>query len=329
VPLNVSLFRYMDSLPENNIDLASSAMAGMNSEGSDKESTEDIIAKIYGVEKDQVLLTPSGTFASFFVINYLKSKIMKIVTIAPEYPVFSYQAEEAGIKVIIDNRITNDGIDLSPWDVEENAAYFISNPNNPTGLMWSEESVRSIARETESNESFLIVDDTFSFFSTSFPKKIEIGNAITVSSVSKFFGDSGIKMGWIIARKEIIEEMKEKMDFVVPKISSIVRKRGSYLLNNTGVYRDYNIKKLEQNSKILFEELDEYILGAKGSVVNALTVGSESLKFSLSLIKEGVSTVPGYFFGSDSIIRLGIGTEEHERVERGVKSISKMLKEKK
>lgn len=328
--LDISLFRFMDSLPYDNINLASSAMSGINPEGSSNGEIDDLIARAYGVQKDQVIITPSGTFASFFVLNYLRKKINRMITITPEYPVFSYQAREIGIEVNLDSRINTEGIDLSPWDVEENTAYFISNPNNPTGLPWSEESLRSIARETEGNESFMIVDDTFSFFNASYARRLEIGNSIIVSSVSKFFGESGIKLGWIIGKKEIIEEMREKMYFVVPDISTIVKKRGSYLLNNVNVYREYNNKKLEQNSKILFENLDEFLIGNKGNIVNALSVQSESLKFSLSLMREGISTVPGYYFGSDSIVRVGIGVEEPERLDKAVKIISRMLnKEKK
>ena len=94
---------------------------------------------------------------------------------------------------------------------------------------------------------------------------------------------------------------------------------------NINVFKEYNKKKIDENSKILFEALDEYILGYKGSIINALNVGGGSTKFSFSLISEGVSTVPGYYFGSDSLVRIGIGTEDAERTEKGVKIIANRL----
>jgi aspartate/methionine/tyrosine aminotransferase len=211
--------------------------------------------------------------------------------------------------------------------VEEKTAYFISNPNNPTGLAWSEESIKSIARETEGNESYLVIDDTFSFFNGSFPRKMETGNTIILGSVSKFFGESGIKMGWIVAGRQIIDDMRELIGLMVPVISNAVKRRGSYLLSNINVYKEYNRKKLEENSRILFENLDEYIIGFKGSIVNAISVEGASTKFSLSLMSEGVSTVPGYYFGSDSLVRVGIGAEDAERTEKGAKLIAKMISE--
>ena len=327
MPMDVSMFRYVESIPDENINLASSAMRGMNPEGLGGNDIEEQLAKIYGVEREQVIVTPSGTFASFFTLYHLRKKISKMVTITPEYPAFFYQAREIGISTSLDNRISTEGIDLSPWDVEEKTAYFLSNPNNPTGLSWSEESLRSIARETEGNESYLVIDDTFSFFNGNFPKRLETGNSIILGSVSKFFGESGIKMGWIVAGKQIIEEMKERMGIIVPIVSSTVKRRGSYLLGNIKMYGDYNRKKLEENSKILFDNLDEYILGDKGSVINAISVGSGSTKFAMSMMNEGVSTVPGYYFGTDSILRVGIGTEDSERVGKGVAVISKKIRE--
>lgn len=325
MPLDISLFDYVMFLPKDNLDLASSAMSGINHEGSSDGELEELIAKTYGVHRDQVIIAPSGTFASFFVLNFLRKKIRNLTTIAPEYPAYAYQARDIGINFNLDNRITAEGIDLSPWDVEEDTAYFISNPNNPTGLSWSDESLRSIARETESNESFLIIDDTFSFFNSSYARRLEIGNSIIVSSMSKFFGDSGIKLGWIISNKDIIDKMRQKMMFIVPEISDSVKRRANYLLNSINVYREYNNKKIDQNSKILFEYLDDFILGNKGTIVNALSVERDSLKFSLSLLTEGISTVPGCFFGSDSIVRLGIGSESPDRLENAARIILNKL----
>ncbi|EQB65195.1 MAG: aminotransferase class I and II [Thermoplasmatales archaeon I-plasma] len=325
--MDVSIFRYVDSIPENNINFASSAMRGMNPDGLGGADVEEQIAKLYGVQKEQVIVTPSNTFGSFFTLYHLRNKISSMVTITPEYPVFHYQANEIGIKSSMDNRISAEGLDLSPWDVEEKTAYFISNPNNPTGLAWSEESIKSIARETEGNESYLVIDDTFSFFNGSFPRKMETGNTIILGSVSKFFGESGIKMGWIIAGRHIIDDMRELIGLMVPVISNAVKRRGSYLLSNINVYKEYNRKKLEENSRILFENLDEYIIGFKGSIVNAISVEGASTKFSLSLMSEGVSTVPGYYFGSDSLVRVGIGAEDAERTEKGAKIIAKMISE--
>ncbi len=325
MPLDVSMFRFVESIPDENINLASSAMRGMNPEGLGGVEVEEQIAKLYGVEKEQVIVTPSGTFASYFTLYHLRKKVSSMVTITPEYPAYYYQAREIGIGTTLENRASSEGVDLSPWDVDEKTAYFISNPNNPTGLSWSDESIRSIARETEGNESYLVIDDTFSFFNGNFPKKLETGNTIMLGSVSKFFGESGIKMGWIIAGKQMIREMKERMGIIVPVISSNVKRRGSYLLSNINVYKDYNRKKIDENSKILFENLDEFLVGYKGTIVNALSVGEDSVKFSLSLMTEGVSTVPGYYFGSDSMIRIGLGTEDAERTEKGIKIIANRM----
>ncbi|MCL6003243.1 MAG: pyridoxal phosphate-dependent aminotransferase [Thermoplasmatales archaeon] len=325
MPMDISMFRYVESIPEDNINLASSAMKGMNPEGVGGVEIEEQIAKLYSVDKDQVIVTPSNTFGSFFTLHYLRKKISSMVTITPEYPAYHYQAREIGINTSMDNRISTEGVDLSPWDVDERTAYFISNPNNPTGLTWSDESLKSIARETEGNESYLVIDDTFSFFNGTFPKKLETGNSIILGSVSKFFGESGIKMGWIVAGRQIIEEMKERIGLMVPVISTSVKRRGNYLLSNIGVYKDYNKKKLDENSKILFESLDEYILGYRGSIINVISLGGDSTKFAFSLMADGVSTVPGYYFGSDSLLRIGIGTEDAERTDKGVKLIAKRL----
>lgn len=325
MPMDVSLFKYIRSLPEENINFAGSGMKGINPDGNGNENVEELISKLYGIKSDNVLVTPSGTFASFFTLFFLKKKIRKMITIKPEYPVFYYQARELEIDVEMEERMTEDGVELSPWDVEENAVYFLSNPNNPSGMVWSDESLRSIARETEGNDSYLVVDDTFAFFTSSFSKKMDIGNSIMIGSVSKFFGESGIKLGWIAARDSIIKEMRESMDMMVPDISLAVRKRASYLLSNIEMYRDYNSKKLKTNYAILKESLGDYLVDSPAQIINALYINESSMKFSQSLLRDGISTIPGIFFGYDNIVRVCIGAEEPDRVERGAKVISKKL----
>ncbi len=325
MPMDVSLREYINSFPEENLNLASSGMKGFNPEGIGSDNTEELVAKLYGVPKENVIITPSGTAATFLTLLYMKNKVRKMITITPEYPFYYYQARELGYDVALENRLRDDTLELSPWDVEENAIYFLSNPNNPTGILWSDDSIRSIARETEGNDSYLVVDDTFSFFTSSFTKKMEIGNNIMVGSISKFFGDSGIKMGWIVSKDSIISEMKEKIELIVPEVSQLVKRRAYYLLSNVDLYREYNSKKLGGNYSLLKENLGEFLLDNSAQIINSILVGSRSLKISQSLLREGVSTIPGIFFGSDSILRLGIGYEELERIEKGVKIISKKL----
>ncbi len=319
----VSLFQYLQSLPSTNINLANSGMGGINPEGLDNSVLEDLIANMYQVKSSQVILLPSGTFGSFFILYYLRRKLHKFYSITPEYPVFFYQASELGYDIITENRITDNTVDLSPWDVDENSVYFVSNPNNPTGTIWSDESVRSILRETEGNNSYLVLDDTFSFFNQKYQRpKVDIGNLIVVGSISKFFGYSGARLGWIVSRDEIIHEMKDLIRYVVPEISEINKKRAAYLFKNMNIYNSFNFKKLEENYKILKERLDDYLIQNSIQIINSLKLEkSSSMNFSQNLTMKGVNTVPGFFFGDDSIVRLGIGLESSDRIDVATKII--------
>lgn len=324
----ISMFQYLNSLPPENINLANSGMGGINPEGLDSSSLEEIIANLYQVQKEQVLLIPSGTFGSFFILYFLRKHSNKMFSILPEYPVFFYQAQQLGYELNLENRLVDGALDLSPWDVEEDSIYFISNPNNPTGIIWSEESVRSILRETEGNNSYLIVDDTFSFFNQKFQRpKVDIGNLIILGSISKFFGNSGAKLGWIISKQEIVDKMRDELRYIVPDIPEINKRRASYLFNNINIYNSFNFKKLDENSKALKESLKDFILPNNIQIINALTFEKKnSLALAQKIISKGVNIVPGYFFGSDNIMRIAIGIETKERIESAAKIILESIK---
>jgi len=324
----ISMFQYLESLPQENINLANSQMGGISPEGYDSSDLESIIASIYQVQRNQVLLVPSGTFGSFFILYYLRSLSHRLFSIVPEYPVFFYQAEELNYEINLENRLIDGSLDLSPWDVEENSVYFISNPNNPTGFSWSEESVRSIIRETEGNNSYLVIDDTFSFFNQKYQRpKVDIGNLIILGSISKFFGNSGAKLGWIISKEEIIERMRDKLRYMVPIIPEINRRRVAYLFNNINIYNSFNFKKLEENYKVLKENLKDFLLPSGIQIIDTLQLDNkESLSVSQRIISKGVNVVPGYFFGADNIIRIAIGIESKERIEKAAKIILESIK---
>ncbi|MDM7912017.1 MAG: aminotransferase class I/II-fold pyridoxal phosphate-dependent enzyme, partial [Methanotrichaceae archaeon] len=50
---------------------------------------------------------------------------------------------------------------FSDSDLDEAAAAFVCNPNNPTGVLLQKEEIASLAERCEDNETFLLVDEAF------------------------------------------------------------------------------------------------------------------------------------------------------------------------
>jgi threonine-phosphate decarboxylase len=86
---------------------------------------------------------------------------------------------------------------------------FICNPNNPTGTLYTADEIESLCRSLPN--SHFIIDESYLPFVISGDTESMIGrglpNVIILNSMSKIFRISGLRIGFIIASKNIIETL--------------------------------------------------------------------------------------------------------------------------
>ncbi|WP_214793911.1 MULTISPECIES: histidinol-phosphate transaminase [unclassified Exiguobacterium] len=98
----------------------------------------------------------------------------------------------------------------------------ISNPNNPTGKMWTLEQLSDIAARVP----YLVVDEAYIDFTMddSFVSRLnEHPNVIILRTLSKAFGLANLRIGFMIASEEIIEQIDRfRSPFNVSGLSAAV-----------------------------------------------------------------------------------------------------------
>jgi len=86
---------------------------------------------------------------------------------------------------------------------------FICNPNNPTGTLYTADEIESLCRSLPNTH--FIIDESYLPFVISGDTESMIGrglpNIIILNSMSKIFRISGLRIGFIIASKNIIEAL--------------------------------------------------------------------------------------------------------------------------
>ena len=89
--------------------------------------------------------------------------------------------------------------------------FFLTTPNNPTGRSITLETVREIALMTAENGGLLVVDEAYGEFSAE-PSAInlikEIPSIVVVRTMSKAFAFAGARVGYAIARAEVIDALQ-------------------------------------------------------------------------------------------------------------------------
>lgn len=104
---------------------------------------------------------------------------------------------------------------------------FISNPNNPTGTIFTHAEIIDFLEKVPEN-IHVVLDEAYNEYVTDkdFPNSFEIlkkyKNVIILRSFSKIYGLAGLRIGYAIARSPIIEDLeKTRIPFSVSTIANI------------------------------------------------------------------------------------------------------------
>ncbi len=206
----------------------------------------DKLAKKHGVTSDHILLTSGSneglrvTGATFGITGG------EILTAKPTYKALLSYAEEFGAYINAVSLTDDLKFDLDEIEKRINAntqLIFLCNPNNPTGTLLDPIRVKDFC-ETASNRTIVFSDEAYYDYVTdkNYPSMIPLvragKNVIVSKTFSKVYGLAGVRVGYLIARPDIIDRLR-------PKVMSYVNMMGIYgaaaALDDNAFY-DYSLK---------------------------------------------------------------------------------------
>jgi aspartate aminotransferase len=217
-------------------------------------------------------------------------------------------------------------------------AVILNSPNNPSGVIYSDEFVAGVMELCERRNLYLIMDDTYNRLIFDgrtptncyrFSKDLTIDNSklVVINCVSKMYAMTGFRIGWTVGAKDLIRAMTniQSQETSGPAAPSQWAAVGAL----TGVQSSIESLRLtlENNRNIMMTRLEAFN-GVKtvkpGGTFYCFPDFSayekDSQKLSRFLLdKVRVVTVPGKEFGMDGHLRLsycGTPKEVTEGIER-------------
>ena len=264
---------------------------------------------------EELLITAGATQAIFTVIQALIHRGDQGIVLDPSYDCYAPAIELAGGKPIHVNLNADFSID---WNKVEAAIssktklLIINNPHNPGGVVLKTSDFDALVLIMEKHpQLFLLSDEVYEFIHFEAPHisvhtlaKLRERSAI-VSSFGKTFHVTGWKIGYVVAPREVMKELKKIHQYVVFCVNSTAQATLSrYLpkvdLSTLGAFyqekRDL-FRSLMKDSR--FELLDcqgSYFQVAKYSEISNL--GDQ--EFALEMVKKhGVAVIPISGFNQD------------------------------
>jgi len=211
----------------------------------------------------------------------------------------------------------------------------LTNLHNPTSTLTNNETLKEIGEVARGFGARILVDEVYleALFASAPPSAFHLGEEfITTNSLTKVYGLSGLRCGWILARPELAEKLWHLNDLfgVIPahsaeRLSCIAL---AHLDQIAGDARGL----LETNSELLnsfYEtrsDLDWSEMKYGTVSFPRLESGSVDALSSLLIEKYETSVVPGRFFENRQHFRIGIGCET-AMLKEGLERLGKALDE--
>jgi histidinol-phosphate aminotransferase len=241
-----------------------------------------------------------------------------IVTFSPTYGEYELAARIAGANVI--EQPLSAGNNFNP-DTAETAelierhsprVVFICNPNNPTGRYLDRPEMEIIL--AAAGDGLLVMDEAYvSFVARSWPAVdlVDRGNVIILRSMTKDYGLAGLRLGYAIARPEIIADLKR----VQPpwSVNAVAQRAGRLALADDS-FLAITQEKIWQAKQLLATELTRLgWLPLPSDTHYCLVKAGNAGRLRTALLKSGILVRDCTSFGLPEYIRLGIRPEAEVR----------------
>lgn len=286
-----------------------------------------MIAATYpNIDPDNILVTTGAIEANFLLFNVLLDAGDHVVATYPAYQQLYSVPRAIGCnvslwKVTPENDFCYDLNALQALITPKTRLIVVNTPHNPTGAMLSEHELRQVYALAESVGAMVLCDEAYRWLAIPggenfAPPICTLGkHGISVGTISKPFGLPGLRLGWMVAPKDIIAKCWAMRDYVSlspGKLNDAIailafKHREKIIERNTAIIR----ANLNAANAWVAQQAD--ILAWKpprGGLLALLKyqLDMPSLELADKLATEySVMLAPGSSFGYENYLRIGVG----------------------
>ncbi len=295
----------------------------------------------------QCIVTCGGKSGLFMLFQALLDPGDEVVMIAPYWVSYSGITEMFGGVPVVIPATEEKGWRASREDIERactanTTLLVLNNASNPTGVLYTQEQLRSILEFAASKNITVVSDEVYSglmydkneFVSCgSFPEFQQ--NVVVIQSCSKHFAMTGWRVGFVLAPESVIARLSTIQGQSTTGTSSISQWAALGAVQNAKAVIDW-VRTPMQERRDVFTKTFNTIFNANiplapsglYSFIPLAALGIkeiDSMKFCMRLLEEGnIATVPGVAFGQEGYLRFSFGAAKEE-LEAALQALSVTL----
>ena len=211
----------------------------------------------------------------------------------------------------------------------------LTNLHNPTGVLIEQEILREIGRLARSHDAHVLVDEVYleALFSKRPATAFKLGpEFVATSSLTKAFGLSGLRCGWIVAAPDVAQKIWRINDLFGVMPAHPAERLSVIALEQLAEIGSRAEARLTNNRALVYNFLDsrpdlEAVRPEFGTIVfPRLKQGSVASLSRLLREEYETSVVPGSFFEMPDHFRVGFGNDP-EVLKKGLVRLGAALDE--
>jgi aspartate/methionine/tyrosine aminotransferase len=290
------------------------------------------------VPEECVVYTLGTSMANYVALTALLHRGDEVLVERPTYDPLLTVLDNLGAQVTRFERRAEKGFRVGLGELERKLTprtrlIVLCNLHNPSSAFTDDDILRQVGEMAAAVGARVLVDEVYleTLFDQSWRSSIHLGpNFVITSSLTKAYGLSGIRCGWIMAQPESARRMWQVIDFTYGSPVHPAELLGVIALDNLERVRDRARALLETNRKLVNDFLashDHLVCEPSRfgtTVFPRLKAGSAADFVAVLREKFETSVVPGDFFEQPQHFRIGFGGET-EALRGGLERLGKAL----
>lgn len=294
---------------------------------------------------ENITITHGAIGANHLVIMSLVEQGDKVVSVVPTYQQHYSIPKSFGADVKMcflkeENNWLPDLNELRNLVGTDTKLICINNPNNPTGAVIPDKMMKQIVEIAKKSDAYILCDEVYrglnhegNPFSVSvadlYPKGISTG------SMSKVFSLAGLRLGWVVAGKEIISQINHHREYNTISVGILNDYFSSLAIENKDKIIERNLEKIKIGKQILLNwansDSNIRLISPQGGTTAFIKYNSKmpSTELCKKLQQDtGVMILPGETLEVDGYLRIGYANN-FAQLKIALEIFSKWLKDNK
>jgi aspartate/methionine/tyrosine aminotransferase len=330
----------VENLPLNNLGARIEDLELTRAGGYGYEPLQRALAQRLNVSVESIVAAIGTSLANHLAMAYLVKPGDEVLIERPTYEPLLALAEYLGADVKRFDRRFEEGFRILPDEIErkitpQTRLIVITNLHNPTGVLTDDETLRRVGAIARSINARVLVDEVYleALFENPVRTCFHLGKEFVVtSSLTKAFGLSGLRCGWIVAEPDVAQGIWRLNDLFGVMAAHPAERLSVIALQQLDKISARARALLQTNRELINQFLDsrddlEAVRPEFGTIVfPRFKHGPTEQLIAVLRTKYETSVVPGSFFEMPAHFRLGFAADT-ETLATGLQRLSAALDE--